>query len=42
MSLGPKIDAFLEITFPNHDTAVYRDLSLNFKKVMEDSPLEPI
>jgi alkyl hydroperoxide reductase subunit D len=42
MSLGEKIDAFLEIEFPNHDSAPYRDLSLNFKKVMDDSPLEPI
>ncbi len=42
MSLESKIDAFLELTFPNHDSAPYRDLSLNFKKIMEDSPLEPV
>ncbi|MFZ3230331.1 MAG: carboxymuconolactone decarboxylase family protein [Pseudobdellovibrio sp.] len=42
MSLSAAIDSFLETTFPNHDSAPYRDLSLNFKKVMEDSPLEPI
>lgn len=41
MALSDKVDAFLEISFPNHDSAPYRDLSLNFKKVMEDSALEP-
>lgn len=41
MSLGPITDQFLEATFPNHDTPAYRDLSLNFKKIMEDSVLEP-
>lgn len=42
MSLASSIESFLEITFPNHDSAPYRDLSLNFKKVMEDSPLDPV
>lgn len=42
MAISDKIDAFLEKSFPAADTAVYRDLSLNFKKIMEDSPLEPI
>lgn len=41
MSIAEKIDSFLEITYPNHDSAPYRDLSLNFKKLMEDSSLEP-
>ena len=40
MSISEKTDAFLEKTFPGKETAVYRDLSLNFKKIMEDSPLE--
>lgn len=41
MSIAEKVDTFLETEFPNATSAVYRDLSLNFKKVLEDSPLEP-
>lgn len=44
MNLAEKIDQYLEKEFPNAatstSTAVYRDLSLNFKKIMEDSPLD--
>lgn len=41
MSLSDKIDSFLEGKFPGKETAVYRDLSLNLKKVLDDSsPLE--
>lgn len=42
MSLMNNLDPFLENQFGNSETAVFRDLSLNFKKIMEDSPLEPI
>ncbi len=42
MSLGPITEQFLETTFPNHDSAAYRDLSLNLKKIMEESVLEPM
>ena len=41
-SLGLKMETFLEISFPNHDSLPYRDLSLNLQKIMEDSPLEPV
>ncbi len=40
MSIPEKVDAFLEKSFPGKETNVYRDLSLNLKKVLEDSPLE--
>lgn len=42
MSYSEKIDKFLETQFGPSETAVYRDLSLNFKKLMEDSSLEPV
>jgi len=40
-NINEKVDAFLETNYPNATTTIYRDLSLNFKKVLEDSPLEP-
>ncbi len=40
MSLSEKLDSFLEKSFGAKETAVYRDLSLNFKKLLEDSSLE--
>lgn len=36
------MEAFLKITFPNDSSLIYRDLSLNLKKTMEDSSLEPL
>lgn len=41
MNISEKIDAYLEKTFPDAQTAIYRDLSLNLKKIMEESPLDP-
>lgn len=41
MAIADKVDAFLETEYPNMTTTIYRDLSLNFKKILEDSPLEP-
>lgn len=41
MSLSDKIDSFLTASFGEKETSVFRDLSLNFKKLMEDSSLEP-
>jgi alkyl hydroperoxide reductase subunit D len=35
------IDQFLEKKFPNAQSSIFRDLSLNFKKLLEDSALEP-
>jgi len=40
-TIAEKVDAFLEKEYPGASTTIYRDLSLNFKKVLEDSPLEP-
>lgn len=40
MSMSEKIDAFLETSFGTKETAVFRDLSLNFKKLLEDSSLD--
>ena len=41
MSLTEKIETFLEGSYAGKDTAVYRDLSLNLKKVLDDSsPLD--
>ncbi|MBK9323582.1 MAG: carboxymuconolactone decarboxylase family protein [Bdellovibrionaceae bacterium] len=40
-ALSEKVDLFLEKEFPGATSTIYRDLSLNFKKVLEDSPLEP-
>ncbi len=40
MAISEKVDAFLEKSFPGKESFVYRDLSLNLKKILEDSPLE--
>ncbi|HEY8270869.1 MAG TPA: hypothetical protein VIG33_08265, partial [Pseudobdellovibrionaceae bacterium] len=40
-NIAEKIDAFLEIEYPGATSTIYRDLSLNFKKVLEESSLEP-
>lgn len=39
-SIADKVDAYLTKEFGEASTTIYRDLSLNFKKIMEDSPLE--
>ncbi len=31
------VDNYLEKNFPNAESSIYRDLSLNFKKILEDS-----
>lgn len=41
MSMSEKVDAFLTKSFGEKNTAVFRDLSLNFKKQFEDSSLDP-
>lgn len=40
MSISEKMDAYFESEFPGHSTSVFRDLMMNLKKVMEESPLE--
>jgi alkyl hydroperoxide reductase subunit D len=39
-NIAEKVDAYLEKEFPGATSTIYRDLSLNLKKVLEDSPLE--
>lgn len=41
MSFSEQIDLFLENNMSHKDTSVFKDLSLNVKKILEDSPLEP-
>lgn len=41
MNISEKVDAFLEQTYPGLTTSIYRDLSLNFKKALEDNLLDP-
>lgn len=41
MSISEKVDAFLDSEYPGLETSIFRDLSLNFKKILEESPLEP-
>ncbi len=36
-----QVDAYLEKEFPNLETSIFRDLALNFKKLMTESTLEP-
>jgi alkyl hydroperoxide reductase subunit D len=40
MSMSEKIDSFLVKSYGAKETAVFRDLSLNFKKLLEDSSLD--
>jgi alkyl hydroperoxide reductase subunit D len=42
MSISEKIDGFLEQNFAGLTSSIYRDLSLNFKKLLEEGPLEPV
>lgn len=35
------IDQYLDKTFPNAQSSIFRDLSLNFKKLLEDGALDP-
>jgi alkyl hydroperoxide reductase subunit D len=39
-NIAEKVDAYLEKEFPGATSTIYKDLSLNFKKVLEDSPLD--
>lgn len=41
-TISEKLDSFLEMSFGSKESSIYRDLSLNFKKLMEDSSLENI
>jgi alkyl hydroperoxide reductase subunit D len=42
MNISEKVDAYLEQNYAGLTTSIYRDLSLNFKKQMEEGPLEPV
>ncbi len=39
MSISEKMDAYFETSFPGASTSVFRDLMMNLKKIMEESPL---
>jgi lipoyl-dependent peroxiredoxin subunit D len=39
-NISEKISSFIQTQFGDMTTSVFRDLSLNFKKIMEDSPLD--
>ncbi len=41
MNFSEKVDQFLETQYPGLTTSIYRDLSLNFKKLLEEGPFEP-
>lgn len=40
MSIADKVDSYLENEYTGATSTIYRDLSLNFKKIMTDSPLD--
>lgn len=42
MDISTHVDSYLESNYPNLTSTIYRDLSLNFKKLLEEGPLEPI
>jgi len=39
MAISESLNTFFETQFPNHQTSIYRDLMLNLKKILEESPL---
>lgn len=41
MSITTTVDGFLESNFGGFDSTIYRDLSLNLTKLINDSPLTP-
>ena len=41
MDFSSQIEAYFEKDYRNHETSIFRDLSLNLKKILQDSPLEP-
>jgi alkyl hydroperoxide reductase subunit D len=40
MSLADPINNYFDREYANHSTTIFRDLLMNFKKIMEESPLE--
>jgi alkyl hydroperoxide reductase subunit D len=40
MDFSAKLETFLEKNYRIHDSSIYRDLSLNFQKLLTDSSLE--
>lgn len=42
MNISEKTDKYLETEFAGADSGVFRDLSLNFKKILEEGQLEPV
>lgn len=42
MNYAEKVDAFLESQYSGLTSSIYRDLSLNFKKQLEEGPFDPV
>lgn len=42
MAISEKLDQHFETQFPNHSTSVYRDLMMNLKKILEESPMAEV
>lgn len=41
MDFSGKLDAFFEKNFRHHESSIFRDLSLNLKKILSEGALEP-
>ncbi len=41
MSISEKVDQYLNQEYSGLDSSIFRDLSLNLKKLLEEGPLEP-
>ncbi len=42
MDFNASVDTYLEQNFRNHKSSIFRDLSLNLKKILTESPLDPV
>lgn len=42
MSIAEKLDKYFETDFPGADSSIYRDLMMNLKKILEESPLTEV
>ncbi len=41
LNISEKVDRFLDVNFAGRETTIFRDLSVNLKKLLEDSSLAP-
>lgn len=42
MAISETLSTFFDTHFPNHQTSVFRDLMMNLKKILEESPLADV